>query len=133
MTNFSDAVNVHLDLKSYHQHSDRLKEIFNSYEGLINENKSLRERLNKLKAAHDKETAVMKQTQFLQADRDMKALQEYRARRNEKRLGGIPDRSDEALDDMQQKIVPVEWFDALEGIDESTKKELNFKLARVRN
>ena len=48
----------------------------------------------------------------------MKYLQEYRMKRNKARLGEIPDRSDEALDDVEQKIVPVEWFDSLEGIDE---------------
>ena len=37
------------------------------------------------------------------------------------------------LDDLENKIVSVEWFDALEGIDEKTREELNNKLARVRN
>ena len=54
-------------------------------------------------------------------------------RRNNQKLGGVPDRSDEALDDAETKIIAVEWFDALEGIDETLKQELNFKLARVRN
>ncbi len=34
---------------------------------------------------------------------------------------------------MEYKIVPVEYFDSLEGIDDYTRQELNFKLARVRN
>ena len=51
------------------------------------------------------------------ADRDMKFLQEWRLKRNKERQGGIPDRSDDTLEDNETKIVPVEWFDSLEGID----------------
>ena len=36
-------------------------------------------------------------------------------------MNGIPDRSDDALDDYETKIVSVEWFDALEGIDAETR------------
>ena len=59
----------------------------------------------------------------------MKALFEARAARQQERQGGIPDKSDETLDEYEFKIVTVEWFDALEGIDEQTRKELNYKLA----
>ena len=38
-----------------------IKNIRANYEGLLKENESLRERLNRLKAQHDKETQVMKQ------------------------------------------------------------------------
>ena len=38
-----------------------IENIRSSYEGLLKENESLRERLKRLKAQHDKETHVMKQ------------------------------------------------------------------------
>ena len=47
-------------------------------------------------------------------------------------MGG-QDKSDDVLDDYENKIVVVEFFDALEGIDPDLKQELNYKLARVRN
>ena len=93
----------------------------------------LRERITKLKMQHHKETTVSKHTQFMLADRDMKFLQELRLQRNKERQGGIPDRSDDALEEYENKIVPVEWFDALEGIDPDLTQELNNKLAKVRN
>ena len=62
----------------------------------------------------------------------MKLLQEYRLKRSKDRMGG-QDKSDDALDEFENKIVVVEFFDSLEGIDPSLKQELNFKLARVRN
>ena len=62
----------------------------------------------------------------------MKLLQEHRLKRAKERLGG-PDKSDEALDDYESKVVVVEFFDSLEGIDPMLKQELNQKLARVRN
>ena len=68
---YSDAINVTVDVSSYKQHSETIKEIVVSYEGLLEENAKLRERITKLKAAHDKETNVMKHAQFVQADRDM--------------------------------------------------------------
>ena len=43
------AINVHLDLRSYKEHSDKIKEICESYEGLMDENKRLRERIASLK------------------------------------------------------------------------------------
>ena len=49
------------------------------------------------------------------------------------REGGLPDRTDSVLDDYELKIVTVEWFDALEGIDNPIRQELNYKLAKVRN
>ena len=57
----TDCVNVRIDVTSYMQHSERLKHIQQTYEGLLKENESLRTRLNKLKAQYDTETAVMKQ------------------------------------------------------------------------
>ena len=57
---FTDAVNVHIDPKSYHKESDMIKEICHSYEGILEENKLLRDRLKKLKMQHDKETGVQK-------------------------------------------------------------------------
>lgn len=68
----------------------------------------------------------------MQADREMKVLQEHRLKRSKERLG-VKDKSDEALDDFENKVVIVEFFDALEGIDPDLKQELNNKLARVRN
>ena len=127
------VVNVHIDVKSYKEHSDMLNEIQTSYKGLIDENKKLWHRIGLLKSQHDKETSALKHTQFVQADKDMQALQMYRQQRNQARLGGLPDRSDEALDEYQNKIVPVEFFDPLEGIDKELREELNVKLAKVRN
>ena len=57
-----DIFQVQLEMKSFYQHSDMLKEIQDNYELIVSENKLLRERLNKLKAQHDKETNVMKQS-----------------------------------------------------------------------
>jgi len=51
---------VHIDPKSYHKESDMIKEICHSYEGILEENKLLRDRLKKLKMQHDKETGVQK-------------------------------------------------------------------------
>ena len=110
-----------------------IKEICHSYEGILEENKLLRDRLKKLKMQHDKETGVQKHNQFVMADKDMKLLQQVRMLKQSQKMNGIPDRSDDALDDYETKIVSVEWFDALEGIDAETRQELNFKLARVRN
>lgn len=106
-----------IELKSYKQHSDLIKEICSDYKNLVDQNKTLRERLNTLKMQHDKETNVSKYTQFMIADKDMKFLQEWRLKRNKERQGGIPDRSDDTLEDNESKIVPVEWFNSLEGID----------------
>ena len=66
------------------------------------------------------------------ADRDMQLLSQTKLNRQKERETRF-DVSDDVLDDYEYKIVPVEWFDALEGIEETTRKELNFKLARVRN
>ena len=66
------------------------------------------------------------------ADRDMQLLSQTKLNRQKERETRV-DVSDDVLDDYEYKIVPVEWFDALEGIEETTRQELNFKLARVRN
>ena len=113
----NQVINVTIELKSYKQHSDLIKEICSDYKNLVDQNKTLRERLNTLKMQHDKETNVSKYTQFMIADKDMKFLQEWRLKRNKERQGGIPDRSDDTLEDNESKIVPVEWFNSLEGID----------------
>ena len=62
----------------------------------------------------------------------MKLLQEHRSKRNKERMGG-QDKSDDILDEYENKIVKVEFFDALEGIDPDIKQELNYKIAKVRN
>ena len=54
----------------------------------------------------------------------MKLLQEYRLKRSKDRMGG-QDKSDDALDEFENKIVVVEFFDSLEGIDPSLKQDLN--------
>jgi len=63
----------------------------------------------------------------------MQLLQKDRMQRQQERLQSVRGLSDDCLDDYEVKIVPVEWFDSLEGIDEDLRKELNYKLARVRN
>lgn len=50
----------------------------------------------------------------------MKLLQEHRLKRNKERMGG-QDKSDDVLDEYENKIVVVEFFDALEGIDPDLK------------
>ena len=45
-----NSVNVTLEVKTYKQHSDMIREVKQGYERLQRENISLRERLNKLKA-----------------------------------------------------------------------------------
>lgn len=60
----------------------------------------------------------MKVAQLMAADRDMQLLADAQMQRHKDREKGLPDRSDDVLDDFDLKIVSVEWFDALEGIDE---------------
>lgn len=126
-------MNVTLELKSYMQHSETIKEIVNSYESVCEQNKKLHDRIAKLKMQHDKETTVAKHTALLQTDRDMKLLLESRLIRNNEHNGEANVKSDSLLDDYEHKIVTVEWFDSLEGIDKEVRDELNIKIAKVRN
>ena len=71
--------------------------------------------------------------QFVLADKDMKLLQEYRIKRSRERNGGLEDKSDSTLDDQENKIVAVEFFNPLEGLEPELQQELNYKLANVRN
>lgn len=45
-----DAINVRLDIKSYTEHSNKIKEIMHSYETLLEENSKLRARILSLKS-----------------------------------------------------------------------------------
>ena len=119
-----------LDLQSYLQHSDTMKEILSSYKSVCEQNKKLNERLSKLKMQHDKETAIAKHNQMMKADRDMQMLVESKKNAAAVSKASIPD---SVLDDYEHKIVPVEFFDTLEGIDEELRGQLNYKLAKVRN
>ena len=75
----------------------------------------------------------MKDSQLIAADRDLQLLAEAQMLKKRDRNGGLPDRDDAALDDIEFRVVTVEWFDALEGLDENLRGELNYKLAKVRN
>ena len=68
-------------------HSDRVSKIIERYEALANENKNLRDRVNKLIAQHDVESQARKLGQINQADRDMQLLQASRLRRNNESIG----------------------------------------------
>ena len=111
-----------------------MKEIINNYESLQDENKKLRDRINMLKMQHDKENHMKKNNQIVLADGQMKQLQESRLRRSRERLGnGRHSHTDEDLDNYEIKIISVEFFDALEGLDPELKAQLDYKLASVRN
>ena len=69
---------VTIDLKSYTQHSTKIKEIFECYDGLLAENENLRERMNLLKTQHDKEKNGYKIMQYAHADKDMRKLKVHR-------------------------------------------------------
>lgn len=82
---------------------------------------------------HDKETTVAKHTAMLKTDHDLKLLLESRLHRNNELHSAENEKSDNLLDDYEHKIVTVEWFDSLEGIEKELRDELNLKLAKVRN
>ena len=78
----------------------------------------MRDRLNLLKMQYDQENTVKKHNTLQMTDNDMKKLQMERLKRSRERLGEPRHtRSDEDLDEFEVKIIQVELFDALEGLD----------------
>ena len=110
-------------MKTYFHDSLRFKEICASYETLVEENKELKSKLEKLVRDRNRENSVSRENAWVRASQEMQLLieQKEKLERDKKMKSGKV--TDDLLEDRpMDRIVMVEFFNEIDLVDEKLRE-----------